>query len=441
MSLTMPHNAEAEQALLGRLMIDGSLIRTLEVRSSDFFTEQHSALFEVISAAAKRGSVTLAAIADAMESGKLTQACGGMLYAAQLRDECGTTVGAEHYSGILRTHANRRAIIAAATDIATRGYDQSVDLDDYRAQAESALLAATSGDVKATTRTMGEIMDSVWRDVEERRKGGRPRGIDIGLQPLQNITGRWMGGQLIVLGGTPGAGKTALAANIVEHVAETQGPVAMFSCEMKGEELGSRWIAARSGVSGMAIAQNPLSQLDAERVLEACTTLQPLPVVVEDNAGAITTQHVGAVCRRMKSRQGLSLAVVDYLQLMPVTTSARVSREQQVAELSRSLKYLATELDVPFLVLSQLNRASDVKDRPTERDFRESGAIEQDAHKCIILWSERPEKGKEHTGVRRVEAIVCKNRGGPKGTAIVAFNEKLTKFGEWTERQELGQFV
>ena len=429
-----PQNIEAEQSILGGVLLENSAINSaLEIISrDDFYSEAHRKIFAVIvDLSEKNEPVDLITLSNALKGKNLLEAVGGTAYLASLVDSVPSAANVSNYAKIVKEKAILRGLITSATDIINSCYEAGTDVDEILDQAEHSIFEISENKVRPSFFPIREIVKDSFRSIEELfSRKDLITGVPTGFEKLDDLTSGLQKSELIIIAGRPSMGKTAFALNIAQYVAlEAQTPAAIFSLEMSKEQLAFRLLASESKVDSQRLRKGFLGETDWPKLTTAAGKLSDAPIFIDDTP-AITVLEMKAKSRRLKADQGLGLIIVDYIQLMR-TGSYRESREQEISEISRSLKALAKELRVPVIALSQLNRK--VEERPNRRpqmaDLRESGAIEQDADVIAFIYrdevynksDDNPEKG-------TAEIIVAKQRNGPTGMVKLAFLERFTSF-------------
>lgn len=446
----MPHNLEAEQSLLGCLMIDSNI--QLEVLTSlkeeDFYAESHKYVFGAMAALnAKHNPIDLVTIIDQLEKEGNLEAAGSIGYLTSLTKIVPSTANYKHYLEIVTRDSVLRKLIRGATDIIEES-SSSVDKGESVAFAEKVVFdVATSLD----TSTMVQI-DKVVPEVVEKfnaisRDKDAFKGLRTGFYALDNLTNGLHKTDLILIAARPAMGKTSFSMNIVENIAVTQGKVcAVFSLEMGKEQLAQRMLCSVAEVSMQDALKGNLDKDKWKKIAEAQNKLNDAKIFIDDSA-MITPAEMLSKCRRLKRRYGLDLVMVDYLQLMSTGKASKAdNRQQEISEISRNMKILAKEIEVPVIALSQLSRSVESRTghKPQLSDLRESGAIEQDAD--IVMFIHRPDKsadpkelaeGKVQANV--AEILIEKHRNGPTGSVKLYFKGECTKFLNITEevRQEM----
>lgn len=432
-----PNSVEAEQAVLGGLMLDGSSWDRISgrVQEEDFYRPDHRLIFRAISSLADADSpCDVLTVSEWLAGRGETEAAGGLAYLGELAEHTPSAANVAAYADIVRERALRREMIAAGSTIADSAYrTEGRPIGELVEKAEQTVYAI------ANRRRAGsegpvplhDVLPKAMERLDElyQTQGG-VTGVPSGFIDLDHMTAGLQNGDLIVIAGRPSMGKTALAANLVEAAAlgERKLPAVVFSMEMSSEQLANRFLASLSHVDLQKIRTGKLTDEDWPRVTSALDLLNRSKIFLDDGA-ALTPAELRARCRRLKREHDVGFVVVDYLQLMHVPATSE-NRATEISEISRSLKALARELEVPVVALSQLNRSleSRTNRRPLLSDLRESGAIEQDAD--LILFIYRDEVYNEESEDRgKAEIIVGKQRNGPTGTVTLTFLGHIAKFG------------
>lgn len=422
-----PHSIEAEQSVLGGLLLDArGWDRVADVLiDADFFTDAHRRIWRHIAQAAERGRpVDPVTIAESIEATGEGSATGGLAYLGTLASNTPSAANIRRYAEIVRERATMRRLQAAAADLhAACSNPAGRKPEDLAAIAESAMLAAidrAAGDPVSLSDAFGEAMVYV----DSRGEAG---GLTTGFRDLDGITGGLEPGQLVIVAARPSVGKTVFGCNVADHVARSGGSVLFCTLEMSRREIGMRIMSARAGVSVHAMRSGTKDAEDWRRMSDQVPAAKSQRMVIDDTA-AVTVGHVRAKARRLARQSGLSLVVLDYLQLMRGDGD---NRTQEMGSISRGLKALAKELQVPIMALAQLNRGVEGRadKRPMLSDLRDSGEIEQDADIVVMLhrealYSDLP----EWSGV--AEALVRKNRNGPTGDLLLAYLPEHMRFGD-----------
>jgi len=437
-----PQNLEAEQSVLGGILLDNQgLNPVLEVITSrDFYSEAHRRIFEAMINLSDRGEpVDLITLSSILKDRTQLDKAGGAAYLAGLVDNVPSAANIAHYAKIVKEKAILRGLINTATEILGKTYAPGADVDTVLDEAEQAIFEISEKKIRPAFFPIKDIVKDSFRTIEDLyARKELITGVPTGFEKVDDLTSGLQDSDLIIIAGRPSMGKTAFALNIAEFVGIHRGlPVCLFSLEMAKEQIATRMLAATAKVDSQRIRKGFLGETDWPKLTTAAGILSEAPIFIDDTA-AITVLEMKAKARRLKAEHGLGLVIIDYLQLMR-SSAAKDSREQEISEISRSLKALAKELSVPVIALSQLNRK--VEDRTNRRpqmaDLRESGAIEQDADVIAFIYrdevynkaEDNPEKG-------MAEVIIAKQRNGPIGTVKLAFLEKFTSFENLARRDD-----
>jgi replicative DNA helicase len=429
-----PQNIEAEQSVLGGILLNNpslnSVLEILEV--GDFYHEAHRKIFAaIVDLSDKNEPSDLITLSNILRDKNHLDQAGGMSYLASLVDNVPSAANIAHYSKIVKEKAILRRLIATATDILNKTYHSGVDVDTVLDQAEHAIFEISENKIRPAFFPFKEIIKDSIRTIERLyEKKELVTGVPTGFEKMDDMTSGLQKSDLIIIAGRPSMGKTAFALNIAQYAAlEASIPVAVFSLEMSKEQLALRMLSAESRVDSQRIRRGFLGETDWPKLITAASRLSEAPIYIDDTP-AITVLEMKAKARRLKAEVDLGLIILDYLQLMR-GGGYRESREQEISEISRSLKALAKELNVPVVALSQLNRK--VEDRtikkPQMADLRDSGAIEQDADVIAFIYRDEVyDKSEENPERGMAEIIIGKQRNGPTGMIKLAFQEKYTRF-------------
>lgn len=429
MGRQMPYSQEAEQAVIGSALTKSdSLAEAAEIISpEDFYFAENREIFAVMMELFNENSpIDFISVSERLGRYDKLETVGGVSY---LRDVANvpTTYHVEYYSNIIREKSLRRALIMNAGKIGDMAYGDGSSVDRVLEQSEQLIYDISSKD-SGDILPINEIMIGAYQKlIDDSSTGGGLTGISTGFDRLNESTGGFHGGELILIAGRPGMGKSSFAVNIAEHVGiNDKRTVAIFNLEMPREQIVNRIICSQALVDSQKIRTGTLTGEDWEKIGEVVNKVAAAPLYIDDTA-SVTVSQIRAKCRRLKQTRNLSLVVIDYLQLMQSSGRAD-NRQQEISEISRSLKILAKELDVPVIALSQLSRASESRSdkRPMLSDLRESGAIEQDADMVMFLY--RDEYYNKDTENRLAECIVAKNRNGETGMFNLAWQGAYTKF-------------
>ena len=443
-----PQNIEAEQAVLGAMLIDKEAIaKATEVLSADdFYREAHRVIFSaMLELYNKNEAVDMVTVTEILKRDNKLEDIGGIAYITSLANVVLTAANVKYHAEIVAEKSVLRQLVRVSTEIAAMGYEANEDVGTLLDTAESRILEISNRKKKNDFTAINDIlMDSV-QSIESllQNKGGLT-GLPAGFADLDKLTSGLHPSDFIILAARPSMGKTALALNIVQNVAlrahkvigGEPRSVAFFSLEMSKEQLVNRMLCAEAGIDSQRLRVGEMRDEDWTHLWDACDTMSRAKIYIDDTAG-ITAMDMRSRARRLKAEHGLDLIVVDYLQLMQGSGKRNNSgdRQQVVSEISRSLKALARELDVPVLALSQLSRSVESRQvkRPMLSDLRESGSLEQDADIVAFLYREdyyNPETENKHT-----ELIIAKHRNGPVDTVNLFFQKQFTKFVGFTKRE------
>ncbi len=423
-----PQNIEAEQSLLGALLIDkDAIINIAEMLSPEHFyrEEQHGQIYNaIIQLFEKREPIDLVTITDRLQSNGVLDKVGGPAYLAELVNMVPTAAHVESYARIIKEHAMRRHLIANATRFVEIGYDESREVADIVEECEQSIFAISQNNLKRDFIQLKDALAQSFDRLDELQKtSGKLRGVPTGFKDLDNKLAGLQDSNLVIFAARPGMGKTSFALNIAQHASVNLGlPVGIFSLEMSSEELVDRIIVAQADIDAWALKTGRLSEKDLDRITHAYGQLAEAPLFIDDTPGA-TISEIRTKARRLQAEHGLKLIIVDYLQLIHGRNIE--NRVQEVTEISQALKNLARELKVPVLALSQLSRAVESRGgvkKPQLSDLRESGGIEQDADVVMFIYRE------DETQREYVKLAIEKHRNGSTGDVDLIFKGERMKF-------------
>ena len=429
-----PQSIEAEASILSAILLDNStLLDVLEILlPDDFYRMAHQKIFGGISQLfSKAEPVDLVTLTSWLRDKNQLEEIGGAAYLSSLVDTVPSAINVAHYARIVRDKAALRRLIVRANDITQRCYQDADDLDLVLDFAESAVFEISENRHRAAFHPIEKIIETNIDALEE-RQGNRAlvTGVPTGFLRLDTITSGLQGSDLIILAARPSMGKTAFALNVARHAAvEANLPVAVFSLEMSKEQLSMRMLCAEARVDSSRVRSGFLSSDDWGRITEAAGVLSGAPIMIDDSPD-ISATSIRTKSRRLKMDKGLGLVIVDYLQLMKGSQSLE-RRDLEISEISRSLKLLAKELNVPVLALSQLNRKLEERSdkRPQLSDLRESGALEQDADVVAFIYRDEVYNRDENNPNRgTAEIIVAKQRNGPTDIVPLTYLNAYTRF-------------
>ncbi len=429
-----PQSIEAEESILSAILLDNStLLDVLELlRPEDFYRTAHQTIFAAIeSLFSKAEPVDLITLTNALRDSNDLEKIGGATYLARIVDTVPSAINVSHYASIVRDKSALRRLIARAGEIAQRCYEDAGDFDQVLDFAEGAVFEISENKHKAAFHPLGKVIESNIDALEE-RQGNKAliTGIPTGFTRLDHMTSGLQGSDLIILAARPAMGKTALALNMARNAAfESNIPVAIFSLEMSKEQLSMRMLCSEARVDSSRVRSGFLNPEDWNRITDAAGTLSEAPLFIDDSPD-ISTTSIRTKCRRLKMDKDLGLVIIDYLQLMRGRIGTE-RRDLEISEISRSLKLLAKELNVPVVALSQLNRKLEERSdkRPQLSDLRESGALEQDADVVAFIYRDEVYNKDENNPNRgTAEVILSKQRNGPTGVVPLTFLGAYTRF-------------
>ena len=437
-----PQDVEAEKAVLGAILLENKVIsEVLEIiNENDFYRESHRVIFKAMRNLYNRNEVVdLITIVDVLKKDNKLDDVGGIAYVTALMNVVSTAANAKYHANIIYKKSMGRKLINISTEIASKAFDDSDEIDDQIDYAEKKILEISTSRKTSDYRMANDmLLGMADRFVTLTENRGKITGLPTGFKELDNITSGLQSSDLIILAARPSIGKTALVLNIVQYLAihahkeinrEEPFSIAIFSLEMSGESLMDRMLCAESPVDFQKMRTGQLGINDWEKIWVACDAINKTKIAIVDNPG-MTVMEMRSKSRKIKSERGLDLIVVDYLQLM--SGSKKLSpeyRHYEVSEISRFLKDIARELKVPVIALSQLSRSVESRNdkRPMLSDLRDSGSIEQDADLVWLLYREdyyNPDTENKNI----TELIIAKNRNGPVGTVKLFFDKRHTKF-------------
>ena len=430
----LPHNVDAEKSVLGAILVNNDNYYTVVegLEADAFYLEAHRIIFRKMSEIVDHSqAVDLITLQDRLERDSLLESAGGIAYLASLMDGIPYLVNIEHYIGIIREKALFRRMIQATHRIMNECFDQADAAEDVLDRAEASLFELAEDRTRSGLIAVKELEPQTHQMIERLyTEREMITGMATGFSDLDRMTSGLQPADLIIVAGRPSMGKTALALNMAQRAAlEDEQPVGIFSLEMSKSQLLMRFLCAEARVDAHKVRTGYLSKDDFGRLIDTLGRVAGAPIFIDDSS-TMTIMQMRAKARRMKAEHGLGLLIVDYLQLM--SGSARVeNRNQEISGISRGLKSLAKELNVPVVALSQLSRAPEQRTgrehRPQLSDLRESGSIEQDADVVAFVYREEVYKpSEENDGT--AELIVAKQRNGPVGTVKLAFLKQFTRF-------------
>jgi replicative DNA helicase len=438
-----PWSPEAEQAVLGAMLLDqDAALRAAELlEHSMFYREAHRRLFRaMVALTEQRAVIDHITLRDELLRRNELETAGGVEYLAELVDSVATPANLEHHAKIIREKAILRRLIEASTGIIQEAYDGRLGANELLDQAEGRIFRISQDRRQAGFTRIKEMLWPTMERIETLQKSGKAiTGVPSGFKDLDELTSGFQKSELIIVAARPSMGKTAFVLNIAAHAAAERNGVAVFSLEMSKDALVQRMLCAEARVDSQNVRRGRLKDQDFTQLARAAGWLQTCPIWIDDSP-ALTLLEMRSRSRRLKADNELGLVVVDYLQLMRSPEYAE-NRVQEISDISRSLKGLARELEVPVIALSQLSRASEQRGgdrKPILSDLRDSGAIEQDADVVVFIhrpemYAKDPEERESTEG--QAEIIVAKHRNGPTGHLNLYFRKSCTRFEDMTERE------
>ncbi len=434
-----PSDVDAEKAVLSAIMLDDNVIHSVydQLKPDDFYHPAHHFLYEAMLALRdKNQPVDLTVLADYLKSEDMLDSVGGPVVLAEIADFEATPANAEYYARIVRDHSIKRSVIGVASEIVQLGYEPGEPASELLDVAESKIFELSQAKSTTNLRPLNEATHEAMDHIDYlMTRGGDLTGLATGYKDFDQLTGGLQPGDLVIIAARPSMGKTALALNIARNAAiDNHKHVAVFSLEMTTRALVLRMLSSEAEVDFSNFHKGLISVDAHGKLVQAASRLAEAGIRIDDS-GAATVLEMRAKSRRMKARHELDLVIVDYLQLARGDTRT-ASREQEISEISRGLKSLAKELDIPVLALSQLNRGPESRPaehkRPMLSDLRESGAIEQDADVIAFIYRDAIyNRDAEYPDL--AELIVAKQRNGPTGTVRLRFEGRFARFRDWAQ--------
>lgn len=431
---TPPQNIEAEQAVIGAVLLEPeSLTLASEMLlPEDFYRASHQRIFKVMLELSEKGEpIDLITVTSELADQKILEEIGGVSYLSDLANSVPTAANIEYYSKIVEEKSILRRLIRAATSVVTDGYSQEEDIEGVLSSAEKTILEVAQRKNFGAFQSIKDVLVEAYDNIEvlHNRKGD-VTGIPTGFLDLDRMTAGFQRNDLIIVAARPSVGKTAFALNIAQNVAtKTDENVAIFSLEMGAQQLVMRMLCAEGNIDAQRLRTGKMNEDDWRKLTMAMGSLSNAGIYIDDTPG-IRVSEIRSKCRRLQQEKGLGMILIDYLQLIQGSgTRSGENRQQEVSEISRSLKSLARELNVPVIALSQLSRGVEQRQdkRPMMSDIRESGSIEQDADIVAFLYRD-DYYDKESENQNIIEIIIAKQRNGPVGTVELAFVKEFNKF-------------
>jgi len=442
-----PNAVELEEAVLGALMLESDALNDVVeiLKPESFYRIEHQKIFEAITELfGKNQPVDILTVTSWLKKNANLDMVGGAYYVSQLTDRVASSANAEFHARVIAEKFIQRELIRVSGDTYNEAFEDTTDVLDLLDKAEASLFAVAEGNLRKSYDSMSTLVKKALDEVEEAAsKDGGITGVPTGFVELDKMTNGWQGSDLLIIAARPAMGKTAFVLTMTRNMAvEFKRPVAFFSLEMASIQLVNRLIASESGIPNEKLKKGQLDKNDWEHLHASLKQLSDAPIFIDDTP-ALSVFELRAKCRRLKAQHDIQMVIIDYLQLMTAGGNNKGNREQEISTISRALKSLAKELNIPVIALSQLSRAVETRGgtkRPMLSDLRESGAIEQDADMVMFLY--RP----EYYGIETLEEsnlptegltelIVAKHRSGATGTVPLRFINSLAKFTNYDDPQ------
>lgn len=429
---TLPQSIEAEQSVIGSMIIDRSAIAQAAegLDEEDFYRDSHKVLFKSIIDMFKRDmAVDLVTVLEHLKATDTLERAGGVTYVTEITSSVPTTANLASYIQIVQEKSTLRKLIKASTSIIEESYNKQGEVENVLDAAEKRIFDIAEKRTTSDFEPLNQVLERGFIEIERLfNNKGEITGVGSGFLDLDAKTSGFQKGDMVLIAARPSMGKTTFALNIAEHVALREGKsVVVFSLEMSKEQLAYKLLCSEANVDMLKLRTGALDDKDWENIARATGPLSKARIYIDDTAG-VSVMEMRSKCRRLKMEYGIDLILIDYLQLM--SGSSPENRQQEVSEISRSIKALAKEMECPVIALSQLSRAPEQRadHRPMLSDLRESGSIEQDADLVMFLY--RDEYYNKETEEKNVgECIIAKQRNGPVGTVKLAWLGQFSKFG------------
>jgi replicative DNA helicase len=439
-----PQATDLEDAVLGAIMLEkDAIIAVLDIlKPESFYKDAHQKIFRaILDLSTSEKPIDILTVTEELKKGKVLEEVGGPYYIAQLTSRVASSANIEFHARIIQQKHIQRELIRITSDIQTRAFDDSMDINDLLDYSEGQLFEITQGNIKKDSIKVNLLIQEAIKLIEEASKSeDHLSGTPSGFTRLDRITSGWQKSDLVIIAARPSMGKTAFVLSMARNMAiDHKRPVAIFSLEMSSLQLVNRLISCESELPSDRIRNGKLNNEEWKQLDAKIKPLENAQIFIDDTP-AISIFELRAKCRRLKKLHDIQVVIIDYLQLMSGPPDIKGNREQEVSIISRSLKALAKELNVPIIALSQLNRSVEMRTgnkRPQLSDLRESGAIEQDAD--VVCFIHRPEKygiledDEGNSTVGLAEIIVAKHRNGRTGDLQLRFRDTIAKFVEFDE--------
>ena len=434
----IPQNLEAERSVLGALLLHADAVADVSfLQPEDFYLHRHQLIFgAVLSCYNTRNTTDPIAVEEDLSRKGVLQEAGGREILLDLMESVVSAAGVVYHAEIVREKSVLRRLLGTCHEIARMSYENQMEAKDLLDEAERQIMEIARVDKSGETQSIGDVLQRTIDRIERlRERDGRITGVGTDFYDLDDMTGGLQPGELIIVAARPSMGKTTFTLNLTERIASSGNGIAFFSLEMSAQQVVQNMLCCRAQIDGQAMRKGRITDLQYKRMVEEADRLYQQPIFIDDSPGLTITQ-LRAKCRRLKQRHNIQMIAIDYLQLM--SGGARVeSRQQEISAISRGLKGIARELEVPVVALSQLNRDVENRDdhRPRMSDLRESGAIEQDADVIMLLHRDEYYKPTEaNAGLAQV--IIAKQRNGPTGEVTLRFFKEYMRFENYTRRAE-----
>ncbi|MBN1982812.1 MAG: replicative DNA helicase [Chitinivibrionales bacterium] len=430
-----PHTMDVERSVLGSILIDvNALDSAMEnLSETSFYAPAHQKIFTCIRTLySHEAGIDIITLAEELRKNQWLEAVGGEAYLSELVDTVATAANITSHVKILNEKSTLRSLITAASEITTDCFQPDVETSKIVDRAEAKIFAIAEGTIKNKPERMRELLPVTFVDIERYAREGGVSGIQSGFTKLDEMTTGFHPGDLVIIAARPGMGKTSLALSIALNTAvhnKKRTPTILFSLEMSKQQLVQRMLCAEAQIDIHRLRGGKLSKKELSNLSLAAGPLYEAPIFIDDTPG-ISVMEIRAKCRRLKAKEDLGMIMIDYLQLMGIVERSE-NRQQEISQISRSLKEIAKELGVPILTLSQLNRAVEQRStghRPQLSDLRESGAIEQDADLVLFVFREFKYKPEDENLKKVAEIIIGKQRNGPVGTVLLSFIDEFASF-------------
>ncbi|MGL4523162.1 MAG: replicative DNA helicase [Bacilli bacterium] len=429
---TLPHNIEAEQAILGAIFLDPQVLITVSeiVMPEDFYRPSHNKIYSTMLKLNEKGEpVDIVTVISLLKDQGILDDVGGITYINEIADSVPTAANAAHYSQIVEEKSVLRRLIRTATTIASEGYETEDNIEGLLDDSERRILEVSQQKKSKAFIPIKDVLIDTYAKIEQMHNRKEDlTGIPTGFTALDEMTSGFQPNDLIIVAARPSVGKTAFALNIAQNVAtKTDEVVVIFSLEMGADQLVMRMLCAEGNINAQNLRTGKLTDEEWRKLTMAVGSLSNANIYIDDTPG-IRIGEIRSKCRRLKQEKGLGMILIDYLQLIQGNGNSRENRQQEVSEISRTLKAIARELKVPVIALSQLSRGVEQRQdkRPMMSDIRESGSIEQDAD--IVSFLYREDYYDKETENNIIEIIIAKQRNGPVGTVELAFVKEFNKF-------------